>query len=1043
MKKTATLPVFFRVFLLMLAWLSLAEAHAQCAAPTNLAMTAISGTSAQLAFTASSSATSYTVSYTSPGSGTVVTVSPNPTVSPVPLAGLSPATTYTVTVVSNCAGGQTAAATVTFRTVALNDEPCTATVLPLSGANCQPTASTTLGATESPTAGYTNPGCSGEQLPRDVWFRFTTAATGPASTGATVRVAGAPANELRLFEAAACSGPFTEVACTSSPANTAAPALVVGVLRPNTSYFVRVSGYTFNTTPGAFTACVSDPPACGDPINLALGGITASTAQLAFAPGPGNTGYTVTLTPQGGGTTTQTFSAPPIMLTGLQPLTPYTLTLQATCAGGALGGVLTRTFTTGNPQDEPAGAVVLPLTATCQPVTGTTARATSTPANGYGAPTCGASNPAPQDVWFTFTTAATGLASQGATLTVDTHAGAPQPTAGLVRVFRAPNGAAGPFTEIGCSSAAAANALAPPLVVAGLSPNTTYYVAVSGTFNMAQTGPFTLCATPPPACPAPANLTAALQSTTAVQLSWSAPGTGGTYTVEYGPAGFAPGTGAAGSVVVPSLTALTYTATGLTAGQAYHFYVTRDCGAGGLSTRSGPGAFQPQAVANDDVCGAVPLTITATCQPTNATLAGATQTFGSPVTCYNGPADVWFTFTTPGTGAGSTDVLVTVTGATANSVQVTTAASCTDPRTAVACALNPFAQDQPAPPLTLRGLTPNTRYFVRVSTGARQPGPFTICLTAPVPVCNAVADMQLQNLRHTSVLVAFTPPAGSSGLLLTLTPQGGSPTTQTVTGSSVSLTGLQPSTTYTLAVATNCTAGGQSAPVVFTFTTPPPPPANNDCSGALPIQCGQTLIGSPANAAPTTLPNCVGPPHTGVFYTFTGTGDRIRVSLCDPGTTFNAAINVLQGSCAGLTCIGSNISDLSCTQTRRGTLFFNSQAGVQYYFFINSSAGPLSGNLALSVTCTPLATAASAAVEQIQVYPNPAQQNATVFIPKSLRQMGAVVTLFTVLGTEKATYALPASGQELHLNLVGLEPGLYIVQVPTLQGAVRKRLLIQ
>ncbi|GAA4384117.1 hypothetical protein GCM10023186_26000 [Hymenobacter koreensis] len=88
-----------------------------CLQPTNLAVTAITSSSAQLTFTAGQSATSYTVTYT-PQGGSAQTATG--TGSPITLTGLTPSTSYSVSVISNCGGSQsTAAASATFRTACL------------------------------------------------------------------------------------------------------------------------------------------------------------------------------------------------------------------------------------------------------------------------------------------------------------------------------------------------------------------------------------------------------------------------------------------------------------------------------------------------------------------------------------------------------------------------------------------------------------------------------------------------------------------------------------------------------------------------------------------------------------------------------------------------------------------------------------------------------------------------------------------------------------------------------------------------------------
>jgi hypothetical protein len=1018
---------------------------AQCAAPTTLSVSTITGTSAQLNFTPSSTAQTYTITYTSTGSPTVTTVTPAPTTSPVALTNLQPLSSYTVTVVSNCASGTSPAVTTSFITTIANDNPCSATPLTLSGASCQSTAASSSFATITPANGYDQQGCGGTARPLDVWFTFTTAATGPASTGATISVTGNPAGQIRLFSAASCNGPFTDIACSSNsqPGTRPAPPLTVAGLSPNTTYYVRVASNDAVTT-GSFTICVADPPSCSDPNNLTITPLNGNSATVTFRPGFGNTSYVATYSTASGPVTTVS-PAPtgsPFTLNNLQPLTTYTLTLRAQCAGGVQGTVLTQTFTTPHPYDEPATARALPLGgSTCTPVAASTQGATSTVANGYPSfgcmPTIGSN-----DVWFTFTTAATGPASTGATITVGN---ATPPPAGAapaseVRVFQAPTGPNVPLTALACA-AGTANAPAPPLVVGLLQPSTTYYIRVRSS-SITAVGAFTICVTDPATCPAPQNLATSPASATSQLVSWTnTGGGGGTYTLEYGPTGFTPGTGQ----LLTGLTGTSTTLTNLTAGTTYQVYVRQVCG-NTSSTAIGPVSFTVASQNNDEPCGAVALgVVSSTCTPVSASNFGATVTspngYQNPGNCGVGgfnPNDVWFTFTTTATGPGSTAAIVQVTGNTAGRLRAFSASSCNGPFTSIGCSEG--NNNMVAPPMELSQLTPGTTYYVQVSGfGPVDPtGPFTICVSTP-PVCPTPTTVRVSNVFSSSAQLTFTAPAGNTGYTVTYVPAaGGTPVTVTPapTGSPVTLGPLSPVTAYNVMVQAQC-AAGLGAPVTVPFTTPGIAPINDECSGAILISCGQFITSNLANATGTNDPpgstRCNGGIVQGVgtFYRLVGTGDSIVLSTCNPGTNYPFEMIVFTGSCNNLQCVAGHRPNLACVNTRPfgNTVGFRSVAGADYYLYISqNNVGP-NQRFQLSMQCFALQCPApnGAAASQLT-----STSVSISFVPPT----GSTPTGYTIT-------AMPSTGiapivlqtTTSPVTLTGLTPNTaYTVTVQTLCG---------
>ncbi len=99
-----------------------------------------------------------------------------------------------------------------------------------------------------------------------------------------------------------------------------------------------------------------------------------------------------------------------------------------------------------------------------------------------------------------------------------------------------------------------------------------------------------------PQCFPSSNLSLISAGNTSATVTWTA-GQGTSWDVEYGPAGFTPGTG-----TMVNSTNDTLTITGLTALTAYDFYVTDSCGANGVATTAGPGSFTTAACPLADQC---------------------------------------------------------------------------------------------------------------------------------------------------------------------------------------------------------------------------------------------------------------------------------------------------------------------------------------------------------------------------------------------------------------------------------------------------------
>jgi len=572
-----------------------------CVPLANLAAANVTTTSASLTFTPATGA-SYTVTYT-PAGGTATTISPNPTASPVALSGLTPGTTYNVSVVTNCVGGTTSPpATVTFTTlfpVPANDQ-CAGAVALACG---QTVTGTTNGATTTgdPTGSC---GATGVTAQPGVFYSFT--GTGAIVTVSTCSGPTATAGDTKLFVYSGPCGTYTcvggsdDIGTGVCSANGAASAVTFASVA-GTQYLIFVQGFSAALDFGLSLTCVA-PPTCAPVTNLAATGITTTSANLTFTAGNGNTSYTVTYTPAGGAAQTVTPSptASPVALSGLTPGTAYAVSVQPLCSAGGTATPSTLNFTTLTPppaNDECAGAISLTAGApgaACNAVAGSTAGATASTAAG----TCVGT--ADDDVWYSFvaTSAAHTITVVGAT--------------GFDAVVNLRAGAC-PGTTVGTCQDATAGGGTETIAATGLAVGSTYLVRVFHYFTGSGSGAFTICVTTPapPPCNAPtAPGTAAITSTSA-NVTFTASASAVTYTVTATPA--------TGPVVTASGAGSPIALTGLAPNTAYSVNIVSNC-AGGQTSSAATTSFSTLPTPPTDLTVSTPQNVSGTYN--NVTVTG-------------------------------------------------------------------------------------------------------------------------------------------------------------------------------------------------------------------------------------------------------------------------------------------------------------------------------------------------------------------------------------------------------------------------------------
>jgi hypothetical protein len=265
-----------------------------CPAPSGLTSANATATTADVSWQPGGTpapGTTYTVEYGlqgfTPGTGTLVLNIQGPGFT---LSGLVPNSTLCYYVRQNCPGGGSSAyvgpscfQTLPIIAVPVNDEPCGAIALTLTGigAPAQPLTGANTNATTSTQAGIVLPACSPNTTPQDVWFTIVPAA---GLTSVTLTLTGSVAGMVRVFTTPDCStGPFVLVACQSSGANnTGLSTMNLPNLTPGQRYYITVSGYGANDTPGGFTLA-------GTNFVTGTRAQTETDALLVY-PNPSNTG---------------------------------------------------------------------------------------------------------------------------------------------------------------------------------------------------------------------------------------------------------------------------------------------------------------------------------------------------------------------------------------------------------------------------------------------------------------------------------------------------------------------------------------------------------------------------------------------------------------------------------------------------------------------------------------------------------------------------------------------------------------------------------
>ena len=281
--------------------------------------------------------------------------------------------------------------------------------------------------------------------------------------------------------------------------------------------------------------------------------------------------------------------------------------------------------------------------------------------------------------------------------------------------------------------------------------------------------------------------------------------------------------------------------------------------------------------------------------------------------------------------------------------------------------------------------TLGTTYYVLVTGFGSAAGAFTLAMTCTSPIVNDICTGALpigcgQTITGTTATATLEPGVPTCVTTLNTAKSlwytfvgNGAPNTLSMCGSSydtkigvftgtcaslVCVTGnddfcgLQSQVTFPTTLGTTyyiIVTGFGSSSGAFTLTRTSAALPNDVCTGAININCGQTITGSTAcGATVDAVATCGTSLNTapGVWYQFVGDGSPVTLSLC--GSSYDTKIGVFTGTCAALVCVAGN-DDFCGLQSQ---VTFNTNAGFTYYILVTGFSSA-TGNFTLTRTCAP------------------------------------------------------------------------------------------
>jgi hypothetical protein len=453
-----------------------------------------------------------------------------------------------------------------------------------------------------------------------------------------------------------------------------------------------------------------------------------------------------------------------------------------------------------------------------------------------------------------------------------------------------------------------------------------------------------------PGCLTPTAVTSTPQSATSTNINWTCATCASNVVIEYGPAGFTPGTGTvAGGGTIATITGTpVYTLSGLSSSSVTDIYLRQDCGSGSVSSNSTVVKFIP-----GDVC-ANAISVSTYPYTTTGTTVGAANDYGTQ-SCssnYGGGSDIVYALTISTPGLYQIDLTNT---SSTNYIGwfLKDAANCSNISSSLACAVSGSSATATG---TYTFASAGTYYLVIDYYPAPNSSAYSLAITK---ICPAVTAVSSTPATATSTNVTWTCATCSGNTIVEWGPAGYTPGTGATAGvtgtlatstatTSFTVTGLPSTSVSDIYVRQDCGSGSYSANATVVKFIP-----GDVCANAIPVNTFTysttgTTVGAGNNYSTQTCSSSYGTGNDIVYeLNITATGSY-QIDLTNTsGTGYIGWFLKDAANCSNVS------SSLACQVSGSGNLAtgtYNFTSAGTYYLIIDYFPSPSSSAYSLTIS---------------------------------------------------------------------------------------------